>query len=73
VLDKAVAKTGYLVGNRFTFADINLLPILYIVRQLPEAASALAATPHLAGYYERHKARPSFNRTVPPPGPPRHA
>ena len=73
VLDEAVAKTGYLVGDRFTFADINLLPILYIVRQLPEAAEALAATAHLAGYYERHSARPSFNRTVPLPGPPRHA
>ena len=73
VLDKAVAKTGYLVGDQFTFADINLLPILYIVRQLPEAAEALAATAHLAGYYERHSARPSFNRTVPLPGPPRHA
>ena len=73
VLDKAVAKTGYLVGDQFTFADINLLPILYIVRQLPEAAEALAGTPHLAGYYQRHAARPSFHKTIPPPGPPRHA
>src|ERR1700682_3149513 len=28
VLDKAVAGTGYLVGDEFTFADINLLPVL---------------------------------------------
>src|SRR5215470_11657902 len=45
VLDKAVASTGYLVGDQFTFADINLLPILYYIRyyirQLPEAAEAL--------------------------------
>ena len=25
ILDRAVAKTGYLVGDQFTFADINLL------------------------------------------------
>ena len=71
ILDKAVARTGYLVGDQFTFADINLLPILYYVRQLPEGAEALAAASHLAGYYDRHAARPSFARTVPPPGPPR--
>jgi glutathione S-transferase len=73
VLDKAVAKNGYLVDDLFTFADINLLPILYRVRQFPEGAEALAAATHLAGYYDRHAARPSFKRTTPPPGPPRRA
>jgi glutathione S-transferase len=62
----AVAKTGYLVDDRFTFADINLLPILYRVRQFPEGAEALAAAAHLARYYERHAARPSFTSTNPP-------
>ena len=71
VLDKAVARTGYLVDEQFTFADINLLPILYRVRQLPEGAEALAAAPHLARYYDRHAARPSFKSTIPPAGPPR--
>jgi glutathione S-transferase len=71
VLDKAVAKTGYLVGELFTFADINLLPILYRVQQFPEGAQALAAASHLAAYYDRHAARPSFKSTTPPPGPPR--
>jgi glutathione S-transferase len=71
ILDKAVARTGHLVGDQFTFADINLLPILYYVRQLPEAAAALAAATHLTGYYDTHAARPSFTRTIPPPGPPR--
>jgi len=71
VLDKAVARTGYLVDEQFTFADINLLPILYRVRQLPEGAEALAAAPHLARYYDRHAARPSFKSTIPPAGRPR--
>ena len=70
VLDKAVAGSGHLVGDQFTFADINLMPILHRVRQAPEGAQALAATTHLALYYDRHAARPSFLRTDPPSGPP---
>ena len=30
ILDEAMAETGYLVGDQFTFADINLLPILLL-------------------------------------------
>lgn len=73
ILDKAVARTGYLVGDQFTFADINLMPILFYVRQLPEGAEALAAANHLASYYDRHAARPSFKSTTPPLGPPKRA
>lgn len=71
ILDEAVAETGYLVGDQFTLADINLLPILYYVRQLPEGAVALGPATHLGRYYDRHAARPSFERTTPPAGPPR--
>jgi glutathione S-transferase len=73
ILDKAVAATGHLVGDQFTLADINLLPILYYIRQLPEVAEALKTATHLAAYYDAHAARLSFTRTVPPPGPPRRA
>ena len=73
VLDKAVAATGFLVSDQFTFADINLLPILHRVGQAPEGAQALAASPHLSRSSERHAARPSFKRTDPPPGPPGRA
>jgi glutathione S-transferase len=70
ILDNAVAKTGYLVDDQFTLADIFLLPILYYVRLLPEGAQALTGATHLTEYYDRHAARPSFKRTVPPSGPP---
>jgi glutathione S-transferase len=73
VLDRAVADTGYLVGGQFTLADINLMPILYYVRQLPEGAVALQPTTELGRYFECHAERPSFQRTTPPPGPPRRA
>lgn len=70
VLDKAVAATGHLVGTELTFADLNLLPLLHRLGQAPEGAEALAGATHLAAYYARHAARPSFRRTMPLPGPP---
>jgi glutathione S-transferase len=71
ILDKAVSATGYLVGDHLTFADINLLPILYRVGQFPEGAQTLAEMAHLKAYYDRHAARPGFVRTIPPQGAPR--
>jgi hypothetical protein len=50
------------------------IPILYYllyIRQLPEGAAALGPATHLGRYYDRHAARPSFERTTPPAGPPR--
>jgi glutathione S-transferase len=73
VLDKAVAKTGYLAGDQFPFADINLMPIVYYVRMPPEGAEALSRAANLAAYYERHAGRSSFVNTTPPAGPPRRA
>ena len=73
ILDKAVAGTGFLAGGHFTFADINLMPILHRLRQAPEGAKEVAAATHLARYYEQHPQRPSFCRTEPPTGPPGRA
>jgi len=71
LLDKAVAATGYLVGDRFTLADICVLPILYYLKRLPESGRMLETSTPLGRYHETHSARPSFVRTLPPPGPPR--
>jgi glutathione S-transferase len=73
VLDKAVAPTGHLVGDSFTLADINLMPLLHRLKIPPEGAAALAGAKHLSAYYERHAERPSFVRTEPPAGAPRRA
>jgi glutathione S-transferase len=73
VLDKAVAETGHLVGEQYTFADINLLPMLYYAGRFPEGAEAIGSARHLAAYYDRHAARPSFKNTTPPPPPGRQA
>jgi glutathione S-transferase len=73
VLDGAVARTGHLVDDVFTYADINLLPILDRLKLPPEGAQALAEAPNVAAYFARHATRPSFVRTTAPPGPPRRA
>jgi glutathione S-transferase len=69
LLDTAVAKTGFLAGASFTFADINLLPILYYVQRMPEGGEMIKAAQHLAGYFARHSERPSFKASTPPPPP----
>ena len=69
VLDKAVAKTGHLVGDSFTFADMNLLPILFYLHRPPESAAMLKNHKNVAAYFARHAERPSFKNTAPPPPP----
>ena len=69
MLDKAVAPTGYLAGDRYSFADIDLMAILFYVQKLPEGGDALANAKSLAAYYERNAQRPSFKNTIPPPPP----
>jgi len=52
--------------------DDHLLPkTLHTIIERAAGAEALANATHLARYYDRHAARPSFKRTSPPPGPPR--
>ena len=37
LLDRAVAKGGFLAGDSFTFADINVMPILAYLKNFPES------------------------------------
>src|SRR5271169_2257296 len=69
LLDRAVAKGGYLAGDSFTLADINVMPILAYLKNFPESGSAIAAAKSLSAYYDRLAARPSFQKTTPPPRP----
>jgi glutathione S-transferase len=71
VLDTAVAKTGHLVGDRFSLADAYLTPILYYMGKMPESIALLGKTAHLKSYLDRQLARPSVRDSMPPamPGP----
>ena len=71
VLDRAVAGTGHLVGDSFTLADINILPMLFYVNRFEEGKAMLGAAKNLSAYMERHFARPSFKKSAPPPPPPK--
>jgi glutathione S-transferase len=67
VLDAAVARTGHLVEDRFTYADINLLPMLFYASRFPEGKEIIGGASNLSAYMERHFARPSFKASTPPP------
>ena len=67
VLDKAVGNTGYLAGQGFTLADINLMPVLYFVQRFSEGAEMVRSAGALADYFARHSERPGYKVTVPPP------
>jgi glutathione S-transferase len=67
VLDRAVADTGYLAGDSFTLADINILPMLFYVNRFAEGKALLGGARNLSAYMERHFARPSFRKSAPPP------
>ena len=69
LLDRAVARTGHLVGDTLTLADINVLPLLYYMSKLPESSEMLRGKPALAAYVQRLLARPSIAETIPPPMP----
>ena len=70
-MDRAVANTGHLVGDTFTLADMNLMPILFYMSMKPESGALLQRMPALKAYYDRHAARNSVQATVPTwlPGP----
>jgi glutathione S-transferase len=69
LLDRTVGKGGFLAGDSFTVADINVMPILAYLRNFPESGAAIASAKSLSAYYDRLASRPSFLNTVPPPPP----
>jgi glutathione S-transferase len=57
VLDKALAATGFLVGGRFTVADINMAEVVRYAMAAPELFSA---APRVKAWLEACHARPAF-------------
>lgn len=58
VLDEALAKDGYLMGGRFTVADINVAEVIrYAQAGAPEL---FAAVPHVKAWLEACQSRPAF-------------
>ena len=59
VLDRALAKTGFLVGGRFTVADINAAEIVRYAQPAPEL---FEAAPHVKAWLTACQARPAFKK-----------
>ncbi len=57
VLDKALAKTGTLMGGRFTVVDINVAEVM---RYALPAKALWEASPHVSAWLKACHARPGF-------------
>jgi glutathione S-transferase len=62
---EAAVKSGYFVGNSFTLADANIIPILYYMKRFPESGALMQKHKKLNAYFERHFARKSVQATIP--------
>ena len=66
-LDDAVAHTGHLVGSRLTYADMNVIPMLFTLLSFPVGKDILAKYSSLSAYVAKLADLPSFKDTAPPP------
>lgn len=57
VLDQHLAKTGFVVGERFTVADLN---VAEVIRYAQGATALMDAYPTLKGWLAKVQARPAF-------------
>ncbi len=57
VLDAALAETGYVVGGRFTVADINIAECVRYAQAAPEL---FEANPNVKAWIAKVQARPAF-------------
>ena len=61
VLDKALATTGFAVGDRFTAADINLAEVF---RYAQPAQALFDAAPRVKAWLAACQARPAFKKMI---------
>lgn len=66
-LDDALAKTGHLVGDKMTFADLNVLPMLATAMNFPAGKEMVGKYKNVAKFVAAMTERPSYKNTAPPP------
>jgi glutathione S-transferase len=59
LVEAQLAKADFLVGNRFTVADLNMSEVM---RYVMSETDFMAHYPHILAWYERCHARPAFQR-----------
>ncbi|MEP3280414.1 MAG: glutathione S-transferase family protein [Stappiaceae bacterium] len=65
-LEAALASSEYLAGASPSFADFNMVPILFYTNQMPEGAELIKASPKISAYLDRMMARKSVQDAIPP-------
>eukprot|EP00879_Flechtneria_rotunda_P013342 GHRR01013932.1.p1 GENE.GHRR01013932.1~~GHRR01013932.1.p1 ORF type:complete len:174 (+),score=85.15 GHRR01013932.1:450-971(+) len=69
ILDDAeqqLAKTPYLGGNAYSAADVVLTPLIFRLGMAGKTGEYLKPRPNVSNYYDRMKARPSFQKVFGP-------
>jgi glutathione S-transferase len=66
-LDAALAATGHLVGDKLTYADLNVAPMLATAMNFPQAKEIVAKFPNVSKFVSAIMGRPSWKATEPPP------
>jgi glutathione S-transferase len=66
-LDRAVAATGYLVGDGLTYADCNVIPMLATALNFPQGQEIIGKYKNLSAYIAKLTERLSYKDTAPPP------
>ena len=66
VLDDALAATGYLVGDKMTYADMNVLPMLAAGCMFPQGKEIVERFPNVSAFVAKLTDLPSFKNTAPP-------
>jgi glutathione S-transferase len=67
ILDRGLANGGSFSGSGYSFADINLMPILFYAQKFPEGAEIVNGAKNIKAFYEKNSQRASFKNTNPPP------
>lgn len=70
VLEAGLAEQRYLAGGSITLADINLMPVIAYLGQMPEGQDMMVDRPNLGRWFGALKARESYRMTAPFPADP---
>ncbi len=66
-LETGLQDQAWLAGENVSLADLFLLPIVTYMSNFPEGQEVLGGKPKLQRVVNELQARPSFDRTIPPP------
>jgi glutathione S-transferase len=64
VYERALAGQEYLAGDRFSLADLSIMPELESYASLPQTAPLLSSRPHVQAWFERIRRRPAWQQIL---------